>query len=232
MKFLTLLKKDLRESLIPGVLATLVFSGLSFFSMRSWARQGWHDYRIPQYEPWYGPEYGIFHRYPIGEIGGQLFAASLVLGTTLGLLHFGLPRLSRTWAFLLHRPVSRSTILGSKLLATVVAFGVSLGIPWSSAYAHIPQVRATLFPPNPQVFWEGWLFIGLGLMLYLCVAQCAVSHARWYTTRLCGPVFATILIVALFAIGTISAAFQLLFLGITIFLVLLVTTFLNRDSNA
>ena len=74
----------------------------------------------------------------------------------------------------MHRPVSWLAILSSKLLASLIAFGVCLGIPWSWAYTQVHQVNATKFPPTAQVFWEGWLFIGLGLLLS-AIASMAVS---------------------------------------------------------
>ena len=232
MKFLALLKKELRESLIPIILATLVFGGITTLMIQEFVHNGGNDYRFYAHYANAGQTYWLFHSFPLGEIGVLLLFASIVLGLTLGALHFGLPLLTRTWAFLLHRPVTRSAILGSKLLVGLIAFGVALGLPWSWAYAHIQQVKATGFPSNPRVFWEGWLFIGLGLALYLGTALCAMTDARWYTTRLIGPVFAVFLILAVFTEQTsIVVAFELLFIVVAILLILLVATFLNRGSR-
>ncbi|MCH7919240.1 MAG: hypothetical protein IIC50_14800 [Planctomycetes bacterium] len=231
MKFLTLLKKELRESLLPIILATLVFGGFTMSSIRWFVHSGGDDYRFYAQHANAGQTYWLFHSFPLGEIGVLLLFASIVLGLTLGALHFGLPLLTRTWAFLLHRPVTQSAILGSKLLVGLIAFGVALGLPWSLAYAHIQQVKATGFPSNPRVFWEGWLFIGLGLALYLGTGLCAMTNARWYTTRLIGPVFAVFLILAVFSETSVLVAFELLSIVVAILLILLVATFLNKGSN-
>lgn len=231
MKFLALLKKELRESLIPIILATLVFGGFTTLMIHEFVHDGGDDYRFYKDYASSGHTYGLYHRYPLAEIGGLLFFASTMLGLTLGALHFGLPSLTRTWAFLLHRPVTQSAILGSKLLVGLIAFGVALGLPWSWAYAHIQQVKATGFPSNPRVFWEGWLFIGLGLTLYLGTGLCAMTNARWYTTRLIGPVFAVFLILAVFSETSVLVAFELLSIVVAILLILLVATFLNKGSN-
>ena len=231
MKFLALLKKELRESLLPIALVTLVVSGLTMLMLRAHLVYGWDNYRYYESRDWYSHAYSLFHRYPLGELGGLLLCASAFLGLTLGALHFGLPALTRTWAFLLHRPVSWIAILGSKFLASLIAFGVCLGIPWSWTYPQVYQINATGFPPNEQVFWEGWLFIGLGLLLYLGIALCAVTNAKWYTTRFVGPVFAVIWSLAVCNLTSVVVAFTWLMAGMAVLLTLVVTTFFNRESS-
>ena len=126
MKFLALLKKELRESLIPIILATLVFGGSTTVMIREFVNYGGVDARFSGQRDLLGEVYGLFSNYPVQQIGPLLLFTSILLGLALGALHFGLPLLSRTWAFLLHRPVKRFAVLASKLLASLLAFGVAL----------------------------------------------------------------------------------------------------------
>lgn len=228
MKFYTLLKKELRESLLPMILVMLAFTGITAFMIRAFIHDGANDYPNYEYQNiqrWYE----LFHDYPIEGVGFLLLYASLLLGLGLGGLHFGLPLLTKTWAFLMHRSVSRSSILGSKLLVAFIAFGLALGIPWSWAYLYVDQVKATGFPTDTRIIWEGWLFIGLGLTVYLGSGLCAMSTTRWYTTRLFGLGFVTLLFLAIFSQWNLVVAYILLLIGITILLVQLVSTFLQRE---
>ena len=229
MKFLALLKKELRESLIPIILATLIFGGFTTVMIREFVNYGGVDARFSGQRDLLGEVYVLFSNYPVQQIGPLLLFTSILLGLALGALHFGLPLLSRTWAFLLHRPVNRFAVLASKLLASLLAFGVALGVPWSWAYLHIEQVKTTGFPSNPQVFWEGWLLISLGLGPYLGTGLCALTNARWYTTRLFGLIFAAILVSVVFSTQSIVVAFVLLLIGVAILLVLLIATFLQTE---
>ena len=69
MKFVALLKKELRESLIPIILATLVFGGFTMSSIRWFVHSGGNDYRNYAHYASPGQTYWLFHRFPLGEIG-------------------------------------------------------------------------------------------------------------------------------------------------------------------
>jgi hypothetical protein len=232
MKFIALLKKELRESIVPIILALIVFGGFTALEIRHFVDRGGDDYQGHVRMAKSGAVYGLFHHIPLNDMGGLLLFASLMLGLTLGALHFGMPQLTRTWSFLLHRPVPLSAILGSKLLAVLIALALSLGLPWTWAILRIQQVKTTGFPGNPQVYWEGWLFIGLGLALYLGTALCAMSNAHWYTTRLIGPAFASLCIILVFTEISISLAFAVLGIAVVILLLMLISTCLDKGSTA
>ena len=154
---------------------------------------------------------------------------SISLGVGLGILHFWVPLLTRTWAFLLHRSISRTTILCSKLLCAALAFGGGLGIPWIWAHWYVNHVKTTGFPPNPQVLSEGWLFIGLGFVMYLGIALSAMSKARWYTTRFFSVIFAIFVLCWMFYLSSTSVAFSLLLISTVILLSQLVVTFSHKE---
>ena len=225
MKFLTLMKKELRESMILMILATLCFTVIAGLSIREFDSRGGDDYRyhVPT------GNYQVFHHTPVNQNGDLLIFVSISLGLGLGALHFWVPLLTRTWSFLVHRSVSRETILWSKLLCATVAFVVCLGIPWMWAHAHLNHVKATGFPINARVLREGWLFIGLGFVMYLGLALSAMSAARWYTTRFFGVIFAIFVLCWMFYLASLSAGLTLLVISTVILLVQLAVTFSRRE---
>jgi len=225
MKFLTLLKKELRESMILMVLAMLAFTALAGLSIREFGLRGGDDYQHHVYDG----NYRLFHYTPVNERGDILMFISISLGIGLGALHFWVPLLTRTWSFLMHRSISRTAILCSKLLCAALAFGVCLGGPWIWAHWYVNHVKTTGFPPNPQVLWEGWLFIGLGFAMYLGIALSAMNSARWYTTRFFSLIFAIFVLCWMFFLSSISAAFSLLLISTVILLCQLVVTFSHRE---
>jgi len=229
MKSLVLLKKELRESLVPMLLVALIFSGLAIFMVHAFVRYSGDDYGYYVSNARSGYVGGLFHRHHNNEIGIILMFASISLGAGLGVLHFWMPLLTRTWAFFTHRSVSRGLILGAKLLAAALAFGACLGIPWSWIYAYGNQVKTTGFPANPQVLWEGWLFIALGYVLYLGTALAAMSTARWYSTRFFGLVFTALIMFVVFLQSSILTAFGLLLTCMAILMVQLFSSFSQRE---
>ncbi|MCF7972897.1 MAG: hypothetical protein K9N55_03695 [Phycisphaerae bacterium] len=225
MKFFTLLKKELRESLVLMVLALLAFTVLAGLSIRDFGRRGGDDY-----QNYVRKDYTqLFHHAPVNETGDMLMFISMSLGVALGILHFWVPLLTRTWSFLLHRSVSRAMILSSKILCAALAFAGGLGIPWIWAHWYVNHVRTTGFPPNPRVLWEGWLFIGLGFTLYLGIALSAMTSARWYTTRFFGVIFTIFVLCWVFTLSSISAALGLLAVSLVILLGQLGATFSTRE---
>ncbi len=225
MKFLALLKKELRESTILMVLAMAAFTFMAGSMIHDFGLKGGDDY---QYYVHNG-NYQRFHNTPVNEIGDILMFVSVSLGLGLGALHFWVPLLTRTWSFLIHRSVSRETILRSKLLCAALAFGVCLGIPWIWAHWYLNHVKITGFPPNPRVLCEGWLFIGLGFVLYLGIALSAMTSARWYTTRFFGVISAIIVLSWMFYLASLSAGLTLLVISTIILLSQLVVTFSRRE---
>ncbi|MHC4337209.1 MAG: hypothetical protein ACYSTG_04565, partial [Planctomycetota bacterium] len=136
---------------------------------------------------------------------------------------------TRTWPFLLHRSVNRRVILNAKLTAATAAFIVSLGFAWTLLYRFVCRSEMFTVPPPTRVFIEGWLFVVLGLVVYLGTALTALSTARWYTTKIFGLAFAAVLIVATFSQWHLFWAFVLIIIGIVILLSQVVDTFLSRE---
>jgi hypothetical protein len=210
MMFLTLLKKELRES-VPYILAAvLLFSIVSFLMINGYIRHqfdadGSFYWRL---DPGQAINlYRIAHSFPVGEVLGWLIACSLGLGLALGIVHFWLPGLTRTWPFLVHRSVTRTAIFKAKLICALLAVPGLLGITWTIIYAYASQKHLFVPVPYTRHLIEGWILIWLGFITYLGTSLSALSSARWYTTRLFGLFFS---LLAIFPIGiqhNLGAAF-------------------------
>ena len=147
----------------------------------------------------------------------------------LGVRHFWIPHFTKTWSFLLHRSVSRQTILGAKLTAATVALVVSLGAVWIGLYRYAGRLELFVVPPPARFFIQGWLFIVLGLVAYLGAALTALSTARWYTTKIFSLAFATVVLCMIFLHWRLSLAFAMVIIGIVVLLSQIIDAFLNRE---
>ena len=230
MRFSALLRKELRESLPWMLLTAIVFLAIGGFILRAQAYHGSPNWYYSSLSPGNVVDsYQIIRYSPLRMIGSWLLVTSFGLGLALGVRHFWIPLFTKTWSFLLHRSVSRQTILGAKLTAATVAFVVSLGFGWTVLYRLACRSELFMLPPPGRVFIEGWLFIVLGLVAYLGAALTALSTARWYTTKIFGLAFATVVICMIFSQWRLSWAFAIVIIGIVVLLSQIIDTFLNRE---
>ena len=230
MRFSTLLRKELRESLPWMLLAAIIFLAIAGFVM--------HAQAFYRQLNWYGSSFAsgsVVEPYRLTQYsslrmtGPYLICISIGLGLVLGVRHFWIPHFTRTWPFLLHRSVNRRVVLAAKLTAATAAFIVSLGFAWTLLYQFACRSQLFLMSPPPRVFIEGWLFIVLGLVVYLGAALTALSTARWYTTKISGLAFATVLIVATLSQWQLFRVFVVIIIAAVILLSQIVDTFLNRE---
>jgi ABC-type transport system involved in multi-copper enzyme maturation permease subunit len=147
----------------------------------------------------------------------------------LGIRHFWIPNFTKTWPFLLHRSVSRKTILAAKLTATSIAFVISLGAVWVGFYWYACRPEFSPIPQTLRVFIEGWIFITLGLVVYLGTALSGLSTAKWYTTKIFGLAFATVVIFTILFQWSLVWAFTVIAVSVAILLSQIFDTFLRRE---
>ena len=231
MRFVALLRKELWESLPWILLAAIILLATGGFALRA---EAYHGRPNLFYYPPFTPgtvvnTYQFTRSSPLQMTGSWLLITSIGLGLVLGVRHFWMPLFTKTWAFLLHRSVSRQTILGAKLAAATVAFVVSLGAVWIGLYWFAGRSELFMVPPPGRIFIEGWLFIVLGLVAYLGTALTGLSTARWYTTKIFGLAFATIVIPMTIFQWRLSWAFAMVIIGIFVLLSQIIDTFLNRE---
>jgi hypothetical protein len=230
MRFSALLRKELRESLPWMLLTAIVFLAIGGFSLRTWALFRAQDWFYSGFSPGSVVEpYRLTRFSPLALTGSWLLITSIGLGLALGVRHFWIPHFTKTWPFLLHRSVSRQAILGAKLAAATVAFVVSPGFVWIGLYWYNCRLGLFLVPPPARIFIEGWLLIVLGFLVYLGATLAALNPARWYTTKIFGLAFATVVICLTFLQWWLSWAFVVVIIGVLILLSQIIDTFLNRE---
>jgi hypothetical protein len=230
MRFSALLRKELRECLPWMLLAAIAFFVLCGIFLRSEAYFGDRYWRYSRFSPGTTISPYDLTCYPTLQTAGPwLLFSSIGLGLILGVRHFWIPHFTRTWPFLLHRSVSRKTILAAKLTAALIACVVSMGLVWIALfwYASRPEVFAV--PQTLRVFVEGWIFIMLGLVVYLGTALSALSTANWYTTKIFGLLFATVIIFMTTTVFSTVWAIGLIAVGTIILLGQIFDTFLRRE---
>jgi len=229
MRFSALLRKELRECLPWLLLAAIVFLALGGFFLR--AEAYYEDFRrYSRLSPGTAVDHYRLTYYPILRATGPwLFLSSIGLGLVIGVRQFWIPNFTRTWPFLLHRSVSRKTILAAKLTTASIAFVISIVPVWVGLYWYACRPEVFAIPPTFRVFIEGWIFITLGLVTYLGTALSGLSTANWYTTKIFSLAFATIVIVTIFSQWSLVWAFAVIAISVAILLSLIFDTFLRRE---
>lgn len=106
-----------------------------------------------------------------------------LIGLALGLLQV-LPELRRDqWAFLVHRPASRTTLFFGKVLPGVCLYLLATTLPllglaiWAASPSHVPA------PFDFRFTLAGWAAILAGLPFYFAGLLVALRPARWYGSR-------------------------------------------------
>ena len=230
MRFVALLRKELRESLPWMILAAIIFLAIGGFILRAQVYYGQPNWYYSSLSPGTVVDtYQLTHPSPMQITGSWLLITSIGLGLVLAVRHFWIPHFTRTWPFLLHRSVSRQMILGAKLTAATVAFVVSLGSVWVGLYWYVSRSELFMVPPPVRIFIEGWIFIVLGLVAYLGAALVDLSKAKWYTTKIFGLAFATVVICMIFSQWRLSWAFAIVIIGVVVLFSQIIYAFLNRE---
>jgi hypothetical protein len=229
MRFLALLKKELRECLPWALLAAAFVLAFGFFSMITQRVDG-YSYKV--FSPGSSVSFSYYEfvsRAPYGPIGVLVFLASVGLGLALGVRQFWMAHFTKTWGFTLHRSASRATILWAKLAAAAVSITFSLGLVWLYFYWYARRSEYCPLPPTIRVFLEGWIFIMFGLVVYLGTALSGLSRARWYTTKMLGLAFSVLIYATILAQWRLTWAFSAVIAGVVILLSQIIDTFLSRE---
>lgn len=223
MKFAALLIKELRECLPWVLLASAILFLFGFLILYSTSSYGqdqmdyWHEQ--PGQEI---PEHQLLRWSSLSDVGPLLLFTCLGLGIALGVRQFWFSWFSKTWAFLLHRNLSRTSIVWIKTAAALLCFAVPILGIWTLLFLYACFVVDYSPPPAFRIWLEGVFFILLGGIPYLAVALCSALDTKWYTTRLFPLGFAMAVVILSFAPRRLETNF--LFAGIA-FLILAVPLF-------
>lgn len=229
MKSLALLKKELWECL-PWLLAAMgILLLLGFLSVLTMELH-WR-YSYSQQHEASGQElniYSLLMSNSLGDTGPILLFVSLGLGIALGVRQFWFPWFTKTWAFVLHRDLSRVRILWVKLAAAALSMGTALVPIWTLLFLYGVFVQDCPPPPTFHTWLEGLFFIVLGTIPYVAAALSSMLPVRWYTTRLFPVGFAFLAVI--FAFAPLPLAGHFMFAGI-ILLVLAMPLFAEFEAR-
>ena len=227
MRFLTLLKKELREALPWFLLAAFV---LLLFGVQILepAIKEWYGYTHWKENPGSLLGYQFSEKQPLHEIASLLLCSSIGLGIVLAGRQFWMPTFLKMWAFTIHRSLSRIAVLLVKFSAAIIAFAIALGAPWTLFYIYASRPGIFPFPPTARIYIDGWIFILLGMVMYFGTVLSGLSTARWYTTKICGIIFAFFVLVTAFSLS-LTQCLAMLIIALVILISQAVHIFLSRE---
>jgi hypothetical protein len=228
MKFLTLLKKELRDSLPWIIFAVISLFVISWFmiSMKTYNQRGW-PYSPIKNGAIVGQD-NIFRDDILLGSAGLMFYLSILLGLALGYTHFWMPGFRKTWQLLIHRSVTRSAIITSKLSASAIMM-ICLSLAWLLLARFVSKSERVIIPPDAGLVRLGVFYAFLGFIVYMATALCALTKARWYTTKLFGLFFAFVIYIIIISQPNIYRAFVISIIAFIILIVQLYQFFLQRE---
>jgi hypothetical protein len=166
----TLFQKELRENLKIAVPAWLLLIGLVVL----WARDGGN---------------GLVDRDCL--MGAGILLA--LLGAALGWFQIQNEKPRDLWAFLVHRPISRTEIFLAKMAAGLVLYTLAASLP---LFGYILWVRMPGHVAAPfewaMVMPFAAMFL-LGIIWYFAAMLSSLRQARWYGSRCLGLVVALVI---------------------------------------
>jgi hypothetical protein len=106
-----------------------------------------------------------------------------IFGAVLGWLQIHNERRPDLWAFMMHRPVTRTTIFLGKVTSGVLLYAAAVGLPlllfaiWARWPGHVAA------PFEWRMFRPTAAFILAGLLFYLAGMLTGLRPVRWYASR-------------------------------------------------
>jgi hypothetical protein len=119
-----------------------------------------------------------------GSLSGEFTKVAVCLAIGLGLWQTVVESRRGTFLFLLHRPVSRTAVIGTKLLVGAGLYLVCSAVPILifAVLAATPGTHASPFEWSMTAdVWETWITL---TALYLGAFLSGIRPGRWFGTRL------------------------------------------------
>ncbi len=165
--------KELRQNLkwAIGVLAVMGLAAIyiAWVVSRPQATQGlfrWSPYLLP------------WERFQQLSVLGCPLA-----GLLLGVLHIAPEKRRDLWAFLVHRPVSRTTIFRAQASAGLLLYVVAVGIPVAGGMVWLATPGHAAAPFYLPMTLPGLADVLSGAVYYLAGILISMREARWYGSR-------------------------------------------------
>jgi len=227
MRFSALLYKEIRELLPWLILVAAFFILFCTLSMLT-IRLSYYHYNLIDKPGSEVDFYRLRHNHPLSSLGPLLFLTALGLGLVLAVRQFWFPNFFKTWAFTIHRSISRGAILTAKFTAAALSY-ISLSLLWTFFFWYVSRPGILPYPPSGGIYLEGMLLILSGVTIYFGACLTGLSSARWYTTRVFGLGFAVFITVLIWGLASISWFIVLMLIGQLLLLVQIIHTFLNKE---
>ncbi len=109
-----------------------------------------------------------------------------IFGAVLGWLQVHNERRPDLWAFLIHRPLTRSGIYLAKVIAGLGLYALVVGLPLLGfiVWARLPGHVAAPF--EPAMLWPVAVYVLGGVLYYFAGMLSDLRHVRWYGSRVLG----------------------------------------------
>ncbi|MEE8458604.1 MAG: hypothetical protein V3S08_01955 [Phycisphaerales bacterium] len=120
---------------------------------------------------------------PFERLQQMSVVACPLAGLLLGVLHVVTEKRRDLWAFLVHRPVSRTTIMLAKTSAGLVLYFLAVGIPVAAANAWLALPGNVASPFYGPMVLPGLADVLTGAVYYLAGLLISMRDARWYGSR-------------------------------------------------
>ena len=229
MRFLTLLKKELREAVPWIILSLIILFAISWFLIRIMAIYHGQEYYHGMLQSGKVIEqYMLFRPDIIQGPAVLMFFVSIGLGLVLGYRHFWMPGFTGTWQFLIHHSVTRSTIISAKLAAAAVLM-FCLSLAWLLVAGITSTSEKVIIPPESGLVGLGIFYAYLGFIVYLGTALCAITKTRWYTTRMFGLFFVFVMYIAILPQKSFTYAFLITVVFVAVLIIQIYEIFLQKE---
>ena len=170
-----LLRKELREVWLIGLLALLA-AALIVMS----------DAELhPLSDPWrtaHAAQPGG-RAIPLIRVCYPLGPAAVVAGLILGLWQSWSENIRGTWGFLLHRPISRSSVLYHKLGSGIAVLLVAVGVPLALLTCWAVSPGHHVVGLESRMGADAWAAVLCGTVAYLSAFLSGIRSARWWGSR-------------------------------------------------
>ena len=109
-----------------------------------------------------------------------------IFGAVLGWLQVHNERRPDLWAFLIHRPMTRSGIFLAKVMAGLGLYALVVGLPLLGfiVWARLPGHVAAPF--EPAMLWPVTVYVLGGVLYYFAGMLSDLRQVRWYGSRVLG----------------------------------------------
>ena len=203
-----LIQKELRENLKLAVLGLAIFALMLVLEYRDFLHAmkdmmlGNTNLRGDLLQPLIAPLFYMATGY---------FCA--IFGAVLGWFQIHNERHRDLWAFLIHRPITRTGIFLGKIIGGLVLYALVAGLPlvcfigWALAPGHVAA------PFEWVMLWPVAVFFLWGIVFYFAGMLTGLRQARWYASRALGLGVALIVSIAVVAAPQFWQALVFILIG-------------------